>query len=561
MQATTEPPTTSMTLSLSSSTPHQPTSHPTPSTTPSHPTPSMTPTQPSPTPTTAPPNNSTAPNTSCELVTYYGQTTYNGLYAYQWMGSSRLNMTPYLVIPSHSSIVTNGMKSITITRELPHDINSQELTIDEGVIAELAASGARVFVIHFKAASPDFVSTNYNPLSWQPSDGSQDDSILLDASEVKCIQTMKFCHGHPPIASITAHDQVLVHFTSVGRHGLHGWGDRGFVISYVALDSTYCTYSDKDFHPPCECGRGMLTNTLDRHSILQTMNQMEKYELRSKGRKISHETMKENGKKRKTKKKTHVQNVRAKQNKQKTLKTNKENKKGKKKQMKKKRMKTKGKEKINKENKKDKKQMKKKRMKTKGKEKIKKKSHRNKKKNTKLGKNPERMKTNTKNRQTQERKKKLKLAQENKTKRKNKKRKKNKDKTKKEKEKSKEGSSKEKMKDTEKEIEEENTDGEKESENKEDIKDTDSYNTIQEMGNEDEGAKQPGSVQGVIPTNNRDKFPYLVSIIQFKLRKRRRKKPKEAASTKKKKVVRLCSGSIINHKFVLTTTSCCTYCW
>ncbi|XP_045122377.1 proteoglycan 4-like isoform X2 [Portunus trituberculatus] len=117
------------------------------------------------------------------------------------------------------------------------------------------------------------------------------------------------------------------------------------------------------------------------------------------------------------------------------------------------------------------------------------------------------------------------------------------------------------MKDTEKEIEEENTDGEKESEDKEDIKDTDSYNTIQEMGNEDEGAKQPGSVQGVIPTNNRDKFPYLVSIIQFKLRKRRRKKPKEAASTKKKKVVRLCSGSIINHKFVLTTTSCCTYCW
>ena len=81
----------------------------------------------------------------------------------------------------------------------------------------------------------------------------------------------RFCHSHPPKASITAYDQVLVHFTSVGRDNLAGWGDRGFVISYVALDSSHCEYwfPNQDCHSPFQhmmCGtvfpKGILISTI-----------------------------------------------------------------------------------------------------------------------------------------------------------------------------------------------------------------------------------------------------------------------------------------------------------
>ncbi|XP_063844012.1 mucin-2-like [Scylla paramamosain] len=169
--------------------PSSPTSQPTPSSpTPSHPYHTHSTTYPT---TPLSHANSTAPDTTCKAIIYYGQTVYNGHNAFYWKESDQPNTTPVLVTPSHTRIITYGMKSINITCKLPQGINSQQLTVDASDITKLAASGARTLVIQFKTASPDLVSTNYNPLSWQPSDGSQGSPILLDASEVKCVQTLK----------------------------------------------------------------------------------------------------------------------------------------------------------------------------------------------------------------------------------------------------------------------------------------------------------------------------------------------------------------------------------
>ncbi|XP_050726809.1 triadin-like isoform X2 [Eriocheir sinensis] len=56
-----------------------------------------------------------------------------------------------------------------------------------------------------------------------------------------------------------------------------------------------------------------------------------------------------------------------------------------------------------------------------------------------------------------------------------------------------------------------------------------------------------------------NKFPNLVTIVQLDLKKSTKRKPKDKKK-RRPKVARLCGGYIINENFIITITSCCTYC-